>query len=376
MFVVALVAPAWACGGFVTLDHAEALAASDAQQAIFEVGADQVVVEYRAHYDGNAADFGWIIPVPGPVSDVAEGDAGRFDALAELTAPQVNYWVAPEDDDGSGGCGCLPGRALKGGDNFDSAAGGDRLGVHVVGSGYAGDFQYTILDASDATALTTWLDAHGYDTTYADAPIAAYVADPVGFQWVAVQLTPDTPTTPEGGVNLAPLRITYGASGDGVLRPLFPARMGSTIQLPQVRNEMYVLGDTPFTVGNGWVANEDFHLYVEEGGDPELAYEGLLLSVGGSQQGAVTVWRDVYDQSGPTPVWLTRFDAVVAPGTYTTDMSFVAAPDADARGFFIEVGGYGYTLLAPVGLLGGLGAAWAARRRELSPLRRPRHPGR
>lgn len=96
-----LFSPALACGGFAPVEGA--LAASDAQQALFDLGADSITVTYRARYQGNATDFAWVPAVPGRVNAVVEGDGDRLDAVALASAPQVE--IDPKSDE-SGGCGC------------------------------------------------------------------------------------------------------------------------------------------------------------------------------------------------------------------------------------------------------------------------------
>ena len=85
MLLIGMVQGALACGGFVLgADYVDQIAASDAQQAILRmVGTDAVRVDYRVHYKGDAESFAWIIPVPGVVSAVSEGDEEIFLALEE-----------------------------------------------------------------------------------------------------------------------------------------------------------------------------------------------------------------------------------------------------------------------------------------------------
>jgi hypothetical protein len=361
---------AWACGGLVTLDHTEQLAQSDALQAILDVGADAVTVEYRVHYGGNANEFAWIIPVPGQVTDVQEGDDARFETLATLTAPQVNVYEDPESSSSSPGCAC-GGYATKDGDlaggrNLsDTGAGGADLGVAVVGQGYAGDYSYTVLDATDSGALTTWLTDRGYDLTYAAAPIDQYVQDPLGYQWIAVQLVPTLSDTPDEGVTISPLRITYGrATGDDKLHALYPSRMGSTIQLPEVRTELYVIDDGHAVAGNGWDTNVDMHVEDDNDADPEEVYADFLRDVGSDRRGLVEVWKGDWTDDTGAARYLTRFDSIVAPATNTTDVSFTTDDDTTAeQRFYVDLGGYYYGGVFPFAALTGLAMAWRKRRK-------------
>lgn len=352
MLIFLLSNPALACGGLLpSLDHSEQLAASDALQAILDIGADQVTVDYRVHYTGTAEDFAWVIPVPGEVLGVAVGDETRFDTLAEHTAPQVNVYETRAEESPSGGCAWFGSRSkndLAGGLE-DTAADTDSLDVAVVGAGFAGDFQYTILDAITAEALSTWLTDHGYDLTYAAAPIAQYVEDPIGYRWVAVQLRPDVPSTPTGGVNLSPLRITHGLGADASLHAVYPSRMAATVQLPEVRTELFVLSDSHAVPGGGWAVNTDMFASGDQNDDPVAVYAEFLRSVGGDQPGLVEAWRGLYQESGTTR-YLTRFDSIVTPATNTADVSFGQDGDTTVeRRFNVELGQYSYGGWLPVG---------------------------
>ncbi len=369
MLTLLLANAALACGGLVTsLDHSDQLAAADAMQAILEVGPDAVSIEYRVHYTGTAEDFAWIIPVPGEVLAVEEGADARFDTLATLTAPRVNYYESVSADDGDApglfGCGGARSKNDLAGGLSDSGGVGTGLDVAVVGQGYAGDYSYTILSAEDSDAFAAWLTAEGYDLTYAGGPIADYVADPIGFQWVAVELRPEVPSTPEGGVSISPLRIRYGAArGDQALHPLFPSRMGSTIQLAEVRTELYVVGDAHAAAGNGWTTNTDGYLGLSADAIPEVGYTDFLRSVGGDQRGLVEVYRGPYVDEAGADRYLTRIDSIVAPGTNTTDIAFSTDSDAtSSQVFTIDVGNYYYGAALPLLALGA--AAWGARRKR------------
>ena len=44
-------------------------------------------MEYRVLAQGDATNFGWIIPIPGAFVELLEDDAANFEELRELTAP-------------------------------------------------------------------------------------------------------------------------------------------------------------------------------------------------------------------------------------------------------------------------------------------------
>ncbi|MCK6523829.1 DUF2330 domain-containing protein [Myxococcota bacterium] len=360
---------AWACGGLVpaSTTSGSLTAASDAQQAFFRVGETEVSVEYRVKYMGDADDFAWVIAVPGEVVAVEEGDEETFLAAMDSSAPTVKTVTYENNEDDDRGIGC--GGALKsdaGGRNLsDTGGAGGGLGVTVEGSGYAGAFEYTILSAADADGLATWLTERGYDISLAANDIAAYVADPIGFQWVAVRLQPDLAETPEGGVLLSPLRVRYGAADDGALHLSFPARMGASSMVPETRLELYVLGAGLAVPGGGWTSPEN----VEGGGDTgwwgyadvsgdldddaAALYDGLLRETGGASRGLWTAYAGDYTDpvSGQTGV-LTRLDTLIDPAIQTSDIELSVSSDTTPRSTVIQLTGTASASAAPLVLVG------------------------
>jgi hypothetical protein len=308
-----------------------ALAASDAQQALFDIGTDAITVTYRARYSGDAADFAWVLALPGHVTGVAEGDGDTLDEIAAESAPRVE--VDPAVYDQSSGCGCGMGAASKGdaaGGDFGDTAGdtGGSRGVEVTGTGYAGAFEYTTLAASDADSLVQWLDDHGYDTALISAAVGAYVEDPLDYEFVAVQLRPDVAQTPEGGVMLTPLQITYGAAADGALHAIFPATLGKTSTVDTVNTEIFVLASGTASL-SGWDAADNPDDNGDEPGDfvaPDYVdpsgvyYDGLLHLGGAARKMWLAYAGRHYTEMGER--WLTRYDAVVYPATNVVDAEF------------------------------------------------------
>ncbi len=364
--LIALIPQALPCAGLVTIDATSQIAASDAQQAILTVGDGEVSAEYRVRYTGNADDFAWIIPVPGKVETVEEGSDDRFEELEALTAPGVG--TIPAEDDAPG-CGC--GAAGKNdlaerGGAFDTGTFSDSTGVSVVGTGYAGAFQWTILEATEADGLVQWLTDRGYDTSVSAPSIADYVEDPAGFSWVAVQLVPEEAATPNGGVLLSPLRITWSARDDGSLAIAYPARMARTSMLSEVRLELWVVAGSRVEPGAPWTSDRAWdaawEIWAEAGETAEDAYTGALREVGGMRPAVAGVWGGV-DDAGR---YVTRYDTIVAPAVNAQDLVFAETGDrVEARtliGVPAEDTSAASVLLLPLALTG-----WALRR-----ARRPR----
>lgn len=364
MFLSVLIDAALACGGFVPTSGS--VVSSDAQQALFDIGADGISVTYRARYDGDAADFAWVLAVPGPIAAVQEGDEALLDAIVEQSAPRIE--VDPTiGEGGGGGCGCGGYGANSKGD----ALGGGRgdTGVVVTGSGFAGDYSYTTLRATEAAGLKTWLTDNGYDTTLIADAIDAYVASPLGFEFVAVQLRPEAAQTPDGGVDLDPLRIDYGRATDGALHALFPASLGRTSTVDSVRTELFVLATGTATLGGGWEAVTDAPATEEDAFDfvgpdyvaGEDVYTGALLGMGGEQRQMWLAYAGAY-RTDAGERWLTRYDAITYPSANVVDPVFTDSGEATEADTVIYVmdetefeDQYDTAWLLPLGILAGVG---------------------
>ncbi len=372
---LALLPSAFPCGGFVTADAETIVAASDAQQAILSRESDTVAsASYRANVQGDAEDFAWIIPVPGPVLAVEAGNAQLFKVLEQATAP-VWERALPEDDAGFTGFGC--GGASKGDAALGSADVADRgNGVDIVAEGFAGDFQYTVLEADQADGLVAWLTEHGYDTSVSAPAIARYVDDPaIAYRWVAVQLRPDAAQVGEDLV-LTPLTVRWGTDEGQPLVVSYPSRMASTSMLDEVRTTLFVTGMGTPSLTNDWAVAAsllvwgDYDVVADSAeDDPAELFSTLLRANGGV---ARTYWRtwagtpsDVTDFGGTglaDPGFVTRFDGIHAPASQLTDVTFVPGDQVWDRTFILlpaEEASADAAFALPLGLLG---FAWRRRR--------------
>lgn len=365
-----LASQAFPCGGFIPVRTK--LVGSDAQQAFFELAEDNVTVTYRVRYAGDAESFAWIIPVPGPVESVTEGDEATFEALELGTAPTAQYDKvdhSPAEEPGL--FGCESDTRTKG---FNAPPVESSLeGVVVTGEGFAGDFAYVTLEASVPNAMLGWLAENGYDSSVSQSAIEQYENDPIGFTWAAVKLAPSTPQTADGGVLLQPLRIRYTAAADGNLHLRYPARMGSTSMLDEFRTEIYVLAPNRVEPKNGWsmgqntASDSGFDIQGDQNDNPEDLFE-MLIRTSGSQTAFWPTYGNAWLVDGEYAGYLTRYDAITAPGVNLTDIAFTETDDSDSTiRTLVSIlkdknsSGSGL-LLVPVGMLA---MAWRLRRRTV-----------
>ncbi len=332
---------AYACAGLV--HEVGALAESDHAEVAFEVGSGEVAVSYAVAYTGDAADFGWVIPVPGEVAAVDDGDVGLFTALRERSAPLVNYGSSAESD--SGGCGCLFGAGSK--------AGGTRSndGVTVLDEGFTGTYDYVVITATDAGDLDAWFADHGWEGLAAD-DLSHYVD--LGATFVALQVTPASATTPASGAALPPVRIRY--AGDELRFPSVMARHGL---VDAQRTTAYVVADSRAKAVAGWTS-EDGGTLLGDPEDPELAFLARL-GVLGEDRAWLRTWAGTFVTDGGDERFATRFDTYAPTDVHDADAVFGLEASTEPLSTTIDVS-QEEMAAGGIALLGMFG--WRLRRRS------------
>lgn len=322
MLLSLFISTAWPCAGLIHEDGA--LADSDAQEVIFGTTGDTVTVSYNVHYEGTAENFGWIIPIFGEFQSMVDGDVAVFDALRDLTQPQVDY--VPEESSGGGGCGCGSSKTLGGarGDTADLSN-----GVDVVAEGFTGTYAYTVVSTGSADDFLTWVSDNGWALHDSDLSVGEY-AEEGGVQFILINLAAGegSGTTPEEGRLLPPVVIQY--SGDTMR---FPAKMARYGMMDQVRTSVYVQGEQRASIESGWTATEVGTLREEPASSAEDVYDRRLLELGGDNPGYGVVWAG---ESGG--VWVTRFDTLVNKEANTVDPVFALDGGTEAVETLIELG--------------------------------------
>jgi hypothetical protein len=96
-----------------------------------------------ASFEGGAEEFAWVIPVPN-LPEITVSDADLFSELHAITKTQIpegGYWF---------GCEYIPPPPASEG------------GVDIIEEKVVGPYATAILSATNATALTDWLNTNGY----------------------------------------------------------------------------------------------------------------------------------------------------------------------------------------------------------------------
>ncbi len=372
--LLSLVPHAYPCAAFVTEDATTYMASSDTQQAVLaRDDATHASVVYQVRYEGNASDFAWIIPVPGPVTSVEEGDPALFTRLDAVSHPLVRSKVVSDDSAGSGGCGFLSsdGNGVKG---AERSLGGVSDGVEVVAEGFTGDFAYEVLEATDPNAMFVWLNANGYDSSASAVSITMYMQDPdVTYRWVAVQLTADAAQA-GGPLDVKPLRIAWTAEENAPLVVRYPHRMARTSTVDEIRTVLYVSGMGTPVIEGGWTVGgqgrrDDTPALTSDvvGVGATEVFDARLREIGTGRKGYWNTWGGTPTEEGASVEGLSeadaailsgfvaRFDGLHAPVAHTADMAFgVGEPHPLATLVEITVAGDGGSAawVAPLGILG------------------------
>ena len=144
----------------------------------------------KPEWQGNAEDFGIVYPTPSK-PEITEGPTDLFWQLEDATNP----WMQPE-------IAFDTAVALKASDD------GAEESVTVIEEKQVGEYDVTVLTATDADDLVEWLEDNDYNYSDGDADKVAYYVDQGGFYFVALKVNADhfkkfprpLPVEPDGGI--------------------------------------------------------------------------------------------------------------------------------------------------------------------------------
>ncbi len=200
------------------------------ERILFSQDGNVVTAHIQIQYQGSAADFGWLVPLPS-VPTLELGTDELFTALGTQTNPQYTLTTTRQFCDGSSssstgiGCGGFSENSPS------SGSGGSDLGISavrdagldnpaLVKKASIGPYDYAVLKADDKQAMLDWLDTNHY-----------YVPDATG-QAVA-------PYIHAGGFFLA-LKLRAGEDAGDVV----PVVLRYTSDLPMIPITLTQVGAT------------------------------------------------------------------------------------------------------------------------------------
>jgi hypothetical protein len=252
------VAQACACGGFVAPDGEDIAASAEYAVLTWDGEIERVVLSMDTLT--TSTDAALLIPTPAP-AEAALADLEVFGELEEVTAPEVvvDYQWWPDLGFGSGDAGAAPG-ATEG-------------AVSVLDVKQLGDLEVTVLAASDADELASWLDEHGYvmQDDLADA-LMPYVSE--GWYYLAIRLTTEAENLSGA---LQPLDLTFASE-----QLIYPMRLSAAATSTQfVRT--FVFSDHRMQRTDETASNGDASLWFAGEVSPAQVTSEALVSIISSQ---------------------------------------------------------------------------------------------
>ena len=191
-----------ACGGFFCqIDPVD----QTGERIVFTVNDDSTITTLiEILYEGSAADFSWILPIPEAISadDLAVPEEGQevFRELHRLTDVEIIAPPIPE-------CAEIVREAMS--VTADAAS-----GVEIFASGEVGPFGFDVIGSEDPRALIDWLVDNAYRVDPSMEPlIDVYVQEQ--FAFVAMRLLDG-----ETSESITPIELTYPGT-----EPMIPLRL-------------------------------------------------------------------------------------------------------------------------------------------------------
>jgi len=368
-------------GGYVWKETFLGQAKSGGQQAVILFFDNRETLVIQTEYEGELADFSWLIPTPAPVTadEVGEADPNIYYWLDDLTAP-IFYKLTPYNRGSyiryeNGGCSC---NGSSGGGGYRAAPGGaDQDHLEVLETILTESYEVTVLETRDAQDLTDWLDQNEYAYPIgSNAVLEDYIQR--GWYFLAVRIRPSKP----GEVvkqSLTPIQISFKTD-----EPVLPMNISSISSEPETEILIHFLSTHRYKTSN---------IDSEEVGYPSLddtenyknAYKRWLKEQVYDQNGQLYFieyagWLPYYDcvtvngylDDEPIncedSIFITRFRSYFSPEQFSDDIYFETKAHDDAYSVRIDIWKYDALTQASLylGSLFFLGLTFIAPKKRIS----------
>ena len=181
-----------ACGGTFCDGGAPMPVDQSGENILFVIDDGFIEAHIQIQYTGDPAKFGWVIPLQRTPDELRPGSEALFANLLAGTVPQYGVQTTFDqcDFDDEADNGFDPGAspmtgAASGGEDGGAADGG---GAEVLLVERVGSFEITVLTATNAGDVVTWLDENGYQQDPESEPILQQYLDE-DHVFAAVKLT-------------------------------------------------------------------------------------------------------------------------------------------------------------------------------------------
>ena len=204
------------------------------ENILFVMDGQTVEAHIQIQYQGGAARFAWVIPVPTMPSSISVGSQQLFANLLGATVPTYytqNQSICQQPPCGNGTGFGAGGASGAGGGASGSAGSSGGGGPTVVFSATVGAFDVSVLQGGTSAEVIAWLDANKYQQNPLAQPILdGYLAK--GYLFVALRLT--------GGVGvdeIHPIVVKY--AGD---KPCVPLKLTAIAASEDMEVRTFFLG--------------------------------------------------------------------------------------------------------------------------------------
>lgn len=225
--VFAFEARADACGCFAQPSPVQQVVQAG-ERIVFAVRDDEVEMHVQVNYEGDAEDFGWLLPVPA-IPELAPGSDLLFAQLDAELAPRFFFNEDFSNDcgfaDDGGGLGCSDDDAAFNGSNGSGFGSNGSSPSVVVSRETVGAFDAAVLRADDGTAMFDWLSENRFVVPVGpeDDVVARYLGPDRYF--LALKLD----TNRRVG-DLQPIVLTF--PGTAAMIPITLTQVGATPDMP------------------------------------------------------------------------------------------------------------------------------------------------
>lgn len=208
------------------------------QRNIIIYDANTISLIPQVNFEGNARDFGILVPVPARPELSSVGNA-IFTEASIMTQPLVR--------NSDQGCGCsdtevlsVPWNSVEDGQLVRNT----KSGVTVIYEQIVGTFQAVVLQATDAGVLSRWLHDNQYSYNPADSLV---LEDYVKQNWYFVAMKLDTNQVPNQinrwwNASTSPARIRFARTGNELTYPL---KVSAISTREKVEVVVYTIGPDP-----------------------------------------------------------------------------------------------------------------------------------
>jgi MYXO-CTERM domain-containing protein len=227
---------AHACGGLFCDGGPQQMPVDQSGENIIFVWKDgSIEVHIQIQYVGDAAKFGWVIPLQS-LPEFSVGSEPLFQALLNSTVPTYGYTTTrdqcdADQDANSTAAGGFDDDGDSGGGDEDGGDGPEDPGPEILEVVQAGAFEITVIQGDDAQEVSTWLAENEYLEDPEAIPILQQYIDE-GHIFGAVKLT--------GGVGVDAIHpIVLEFQGD---EPCVPLRLTRIAAVENMGVRSFFLG--------------------------------------------------------------------------------------------------------------------------------------